>query len=57
LDAIAANPIDQPGAGFGSDSNQAILIDKQGRQQPIKPCSKLQLAHDLFDFVQAIPIS
>ena len=57
LDAIAANPIDQPGAGFGSDSNQAILIDKQGRQQPIQPCSKLQLAHDLFDFVQAIPIS
>jgi phosphopantothenoylcysteine decarboxylase / phosphopantothenate---cysteine ligase len=55
LDAIAANPIDQPNAGFGSDSNQAIFIDKQERQQEIAPCSKLQLAHELFDFVQNIP--
>ncbi len=54
LDAIAANPIDQPDAGFGSDTNQAILVDKQGRQHQIEPCSKLQMAHDLFDFVQSI---
>ncbi|HBL15067.1 MAG TPA: bifunctional phosphopantothenoylcysteine decarboxylase/phosphopantothenate--cysteine ligase CoaBC [Cyanobacteria bacterium UBA11162] len=52
LDAIAANPIDQPNTGFGSDSNQAILIDQQGRQQRIEPCSKLQFAHYLFDFVK-----
>jgi phosphopantothenoylcysteine decarboxylase/phosphopantothenate--cysteine ligase len=54
LDAIAANPIDQPDSGFGSDTNQAILIDKKGRQLEIEPCTKLQLAHDLFDFVQTI---
>jgi phosphopantothenoylcysteine decarboxylase/phosphopantothenate--cysteine ligase len=54
LDAIAANPIDQPNSGFGSDTNQAILIDKTGRQLEIEPCSKLKLAHDLFDFVQTI---
>ena len=52
LDAIAANPIDLPNAGFGSDMNQAIFLDVQGRQQQIEPCSKLQLAHHLFDFVQ-----
>jgi phosphopantothenoylcysteine decarboxylase/phosphopantothenate--cysteine ligase len=55
LDAIAANPIDKPNSGFGSDTNQAIFLDKQGRQVEIVPCSKLQLAHHLFDFVSSIP--
>ena len=52
LDAIAANPIDQPDAGFGSDTNQAIFLDAQGSQLEIKPCSKLQMAHYLLDFLQ-----
>ena len=52
LDAIAANPIDKPGSGFGSDTNQAIFLDDQGRQQQIAPSSKLQMAHYLFDFLQ-----
>jgi phosphopantothenoylcysteine decarboxylase/phosphopantothenate--cysteine ligase len=51
LDAIAANPIDKIGTGFGSDRNQAILINSQGRQVEIPPCSKLEIAHHLFDFV------
>jgi phosphopantothenoylcysteine decarboxylase/phosphopantothenate--cysteine ligase len=54
LDAIAANPIDQPNAGFGSDTNQAIFLDNHGRQVEIEPCSKLQLAHHLLDFVKAL---
>lgn len=54
LDAIAANPIDQPGSGFGSDTNQAIFLDSQGRQVQIPPTSKLLLAHRLYDFVQSI---
>jgi len=57
LDAIVANPIDQPDSGFGSDNNTAIFLDKQGRQVEISPCTKLQMAHYLFDFVQNIPIS
>jgi phosphopantothenoylcysteine decarboxylase/phosphopantothenate--cysteine ligase len=55
LDAIAANPIDQPDSGFGSENNKAIFLDKQGHQLEIPPCSKLQMAHYLFDFVQNIP--
>jgi phosphopantothenoylcysteine decarboxylase/phosphopantothenate--cysteine ligase len=54
LDAIAANPIDLPNSGFGSDSNQAILIDSKGRQLEIAPCSKLEMAHELWDFVLTI---
>ncbi|HAA27479.1 MAG TPA: bifunctional phosphopantothenoylcysteine decarboxylase/phosphopantothenate--cysteine ligase CoaBC [Cyanobacteria bacterium UBA8553] len=51
LDAIAANPIDQPDSGFGSDQNRAIFLDNQNRQVEIPPCSKLQMAHHLFDFI------
>jgi Phosphopantothenoylcysteine synthetase/decarboxylase len=51
LDAIAANPIDRPDSGFASDQNQAIFLDNQARQVEIPPCSKLQMAHYLFDFV------
>ena len=51
LDAIAANPIDQPNSGFGSNTNQAIFLDNRGRQQMIEPCSKLQMAHQLYDFI------
>lgn len=54
LDAIAANPIDQPNSGFGSDQNQAILLDNTGRKVAIAPCTKLQMAHQLYDFVQGI---
>ncbi|MBH8563125.1 bifunctional phosphopantothenoylcysteine decarboxylase/phosphopantothenate--cysteine ligase CoaBC [Nostoc sp. CENA67] len=51
LDFIVANPIDQPDSGFGSDNNQAIFLDSHGRKVEIAPCSKLQMAHHLFDFV------
>jgi phosphopantothenoylcysteine decarboxylase/phosphopantothenate--cysteine ligase len=51
LDVIAANPIDQIGAGFGSNTNQAILINAAGKQVEIAPCSKLEMAHRLLDFV------
>lgn len=54
LDVIVANPIDQPDSGFGSDTNQAIFLDSRGRQLEIGSCTKLQLAHHLFDFV-AVP--
>lgn len=52
LDAIVANPVDQKDSGFGSDRNQAIFLNSQGQQLQIAPCSKLQMAHDLLDFIQ-----
>ncbi|MFM2060586.1 MAG: hypothetical protein RLZZ507_256 [Cyanobacteriota bacterium] len=51
LDAIVANPIDKIDSGFGSDNNQAVFLDKQGKEVEIPPCSKLEMAHYLFDFV------
>lgn len=55
LDVIVANPIDVPEQGFGSDRNQAILLDRHGRKQIVEPCPKLQLAHHIIDFVLATP--
>ena len=52
LDAIVANPIDKAEAGFRSDSNQGIFINIEGIQEVIPPCSKLELAHRLIDFLQ-----
>lgn len=57
LDAIVANPIDEPDSGFGSDNNKAIFLDNQGRQMVIEPCSKLEMAHHLFDFILKINIT
>jgi phosphopantothenoylcysteine decarboxylase / phosphopantothenate---cysteine ligase len=57
LDAIVANPIDQPDSGFGSDSNQAILLDRTGRRVDLPACSKLEMAHYVLDFIQEIPAS
>jgi len=51
LDAIVANPIDKVDSGFGSDNNQAVFLDKSGREVEIPACSKLEMAHYLFDFV------
>ncbi len=51
LDAIVANPIDKVDSGFGSHHNQAVFLDKSGREVEIPACSKLKMAHYLFDFV------
>jgi phosphopantothenoylcysteine decarboxylase / phosphopantothenate---cysteine ligase len=51
LDGIVANPIDEPGLGFGADRNRAFWIPAKGEPEAIGPCSKLQLAHGILDRV------
>jgi phosphopantothenoylcysteine decarboxylase/phosphopantothenate--cysteine ligase len=51
LDFIVANPIDQPDSGFGSDRNHAILLNRAHQQFPIPSCSKLAMAHRIFDLI------
>ncbi|MGB3513715.1 MAG: bifunctional phosphopantothenoylcysteine decarboxylase/phosphopantothenate--cysteine ligase CoaBC [Microcoleaceae cyanobacterium] len=51
LDIIVANPIDKVGAGFGSDTNQAVFLDVEGRRVEVGCCSKLEMAHRLWDFL------
>jgi phosphopantothenoylcysteine decarboxylase/phosphopantothenate--cysteine ligase len=49
LDAIVANSIDQPESGFGSDRNQAVLLKQSGEKVAIPLCSKLDMAHCIYD--------
>ncbi|MDJ0510313.1 MAG: bifunctional phosphopantothenoylcysteine decarboxylase/phosphopantothenate--cysteine ligase CoaBC [Crocosphaera sp.] len=51
LDIIVANPVDKAKAGFGSNNNQGILINKKEEQKTINSCSKLELSHQLLDFI------
>ena len=47
LDLIVANDVTQPGGGFGSDQNAAVLLSKTGSRQVFSLRQKTQLAHDL----------
>ncbi len=51
LDAIAANAVNSSQTGFGTDTNQATFIHKNGNTQSTPLCTKLELAHRLFDFL------
>ena len=53
LDAIVANPIDQLDRGFGSDRNEAVLLYRDGETLTIPACSKLKMAHRIFDGLMA----
>jgi phosphopantothenoylcysteine decarboxylase/phosphopantothenate--cysteine ligase len=55
LDAIAANAVNTSQSGFGTDTNQATFIHKNGSIQSTPLCSKLELAHRLFDFLNINP--
>lgn len=51
LDAIAANQVNSDQTGFASDTNQATFLDQNGTKAITPLCSKLELAHRLFDFI------
>jgi phosphopantothenoylcysteine decarboxylase/phosphopantothenate--cysteine ligase len=55
LDAIVANPVDRAGAGFASETNEAIFIDATGQQMALPSASKLILAHRILDRIQTLP--
>ena len=53
LDLIVANDVTQPGAGFNTDTNIAVLITEDGQEErPLQ--SKRDLAEDILDKVMAI---
>ena len=49
LDLVVANDVTKPGAGFGSDENAALLIDRHGQVIELPLKSKRELAHDILD--------
>jgi phosphopantothenoylcysteine decarboxylase / phosphopantothenate---cysteine ligase len=51
LDLIVANPIGQAGAGFGTNTNQVLLIFADGRTKTLPVMAKEDVAHFIFDYV------
>ncbi|MDI6891497.1 MAG: bifunctional phosphopantothenoylcysteine decarboxylase/phosphopantothenate--cysteine ligase CoaBC [Actinomycetota bacterium] len=49
LDLIVVNDITKPGSGFGEDSNEAVLIDAQGRSRELPLMPKAKLARLIVD--------
>jgi len=55
LDLIVANDVSEPGAGFGTDTNRATLLDRAGRCEALPLMSKHELAHRILDAVLTLP--
>lgn len=54
LDLIVANDVTQKGAGFGTDTNIAWLIDSSGHEIKLPLMTKLDVAHAILDKVKTL---
>jgi phosphopantothenoylcysteine decarboxylase/phosphopantothenate--cysteine ligase len=54
LDLIVANDVTQEGAGFGSDTNAATLLDRDGRTTRLNMMPKRELADRILDALQPL---
>jgi phosphopantothenoylcysteine decarboxylase/phosphopantothenate--cysteine ligase len=51
---LFANPIDQPGSGFGSATNQGWLLGPGTATTAVDPAPKLAIAHQLLSALGAL---
>ncbi|HEY3397136.1 MAG TPA: bifunctional phosphopantothenoylcysteine decarboxylase/phosphopantothenate--cysteine ligase CoaBC [Armatimonadota bacterium] len=54
LDLIVANDITQPGAGFASDSNEVLIIDRNGRAEQLSRRPKREVARRVLERVEEL---
>jgi phosphopantothenoylcysteine decarboxylase / phosphopantothenate---cysteine ligase len=54
LDLVLANPIDRPGAGFGSETNEGAMIAADGVEEDLPSLSKREMAGRLLDRVESL---
>ncbi len=56
VDALVANAVGREGTGFGSETNEATILVAGGRDVPMRPWSKAELAAAVCDLVaRSIP--
>ena len=53
LDLIVANDLTTPGAGFGTDTNVVVLLDREGGREDLPRLSKEAVASRVLDRVAA----
>jgi phosphopantothenoylcysteine decarboxylase/phosphopantothenate--cysteine ligase len=49
---VCANPVNQPDAGFGADTNRVTMLDLDGTATPLPLLPKSEVAHRILDHVQ-----
>jgi phosphopantothenoylcysteine decarboxylase/phosphopantothenate--cysteine ligase len=54
LDLIVANDVTRNGAGFGTDTNQVILLAKQGPAEELPLLSKREVAERILDRIEGM---
>ena len=54
LDLLVVNLVGQTGTGFGSDDNQAMILAADGRDEPLRTWSKVDLAAAICDRLAAV---
>jgi phosphopantothenoylcysteine decarboxylase/phosphopantothenate--cysteine ligase len=54
LDFIVANDLAQKGCGFGCDTNQVKIIDRNGAVTDLPPMTKEQVASKIWDRVERL---
>ena len=55
LDLIVLNTLEDPGAGFGHDTNVVTLIDRHGHSSKLPKMSKQDVAQAIFDHILSLP--
>lgn len=51
LDVLVANPIHEPGAGFGSPTNRVLVFDRYGRHEAWPVLPKTEVAWRIWDWI------
>ena len=51
VDLLVYNNVSEPGSSFGSDTNQVVIIDSEGRTDPWPLMSKKDVARELVDLI------
>ncbi len=54
LDLVVANDVTRNGAGFGTDTNQVILLGKQGSAESLPLLSKRDVAERILDRIEGM---
>jgi phosphopantothenoylcysteine decarboxylase/phosphopantothenate--cysteine ligase len=54
LDLLVANRLDEAGSGFGSDTNRAVLMFRDGRRERLPVQAKAELAGRILDAVDPL---
>ena len=49
VDLLIANQVGRPGTGFGSDTDDAAVIDAAGDDVPLRRWTKRELANEILD--------